>query len=200
MLAQDLYWVHSRMKIRFYSFPRVKDRLTIHTWPKTIQQKLFYIRDFEILDGAGERIVAATSAWLVINAVTRRLVMPSSLNMELPSLPDRVGLAEPLEKLNLTGLEEERLRVRAGYSAVDMLGHVNNSRYVEWICDAVPFELFSTGRLDWLQINYDHEVRPQEEVAVLASPSLRDAGLWEVDGRNLANQSRAFEAALHFKD
>lgn len=199
MLDQNLFWVHSRMKIQFYGFPRVGDNILIRTWPKTIQQKLFYIRDFQMLDADGELLAAATSAWLIINATTRRMVPPQSLSLNLPALNERVGLDEPLERLGLARDGEERLRVRAGYSAVDMLGHVNNSRYVEWICDAFPLETFSQRRLDWLQINYDHEIRPGEEVSVLANPGDGDANLWALEGLNRSNDTRAFESALRWK-
>jgi acyl-ACP thioesterase len=199
MLARNLYWVHARMKIQFFSFPRAGETITIRTWPKTIQQKLFFIRDFEVLEPSGGRLAAATSAWLIIDAATRRMVPPQSANLLLPAVSDRVGLAEPLERLGLARDGEERLRVRAAYSAVDMLGHVNNSRYVEWICDAFPFEMFNQRQLDWLQINYDHEVRPGEELAVLANPAGQDANLWALEGINRSNDTRAFEAALRWK-
>lgn len=198
MVARNLFWVHSRMKIEFYGFPRVWDEITIRTWPKTIQQKLFFIRDFEMLSASGERLAAATSAWLVINAATRRLVPTQVLNLDLPATPERAGLDEPLEKLGLTQQGEEKLRMKAGYSAVDMLGHVNNSRYVEWICDCFDLDTYRNRRLDWMQINYDHEIRPGETVALLAYNSPDGDGLWTVEGVNLDNQTRAFESALHW--
>lgn len=198
MYARNLFWVHARMKIQFYRFPRVHDRIIIHTWPKTIQQKLFYIRDFEMLTENGERLAAATSAWLVMDAAARRMVPPKSLDFDLPTA-DRAGLDEPLERIGLAQSGEECLRVRAGYSAVDMLGHVNNSRYVEWICDAVPMEMIAGRELDWLQVNYDREVRPGEEVAVTANPVPPDANLWALEGHNHSNGTRAFEAALRWK-
>jgi acyl-ACP thioesterase len=200
MYAQNLFWVHSRMKIKFFDFPRVGDSVRIRTWPKTIQQKLFFIRDFEMLTENGEKLAAATSAWLIINATTRRMVPPQSLDLKLPTLSERVGLDEPLERLGMAHDGEERLRVRAGYSAVDMLGHVNNSRYVEWICDAFPMETFRQRKLDWLQINYDHEIRPGEEVSVLANPGESDSGMWALEGLNRSNDTRAFESALHWQD
>ncbi|GAP12480.1 acyl-ACP thioesterase [Longilinea arvoryzae] len=199
LYAQNLFWVHSRMKIQFYRFPRVDDRVTIRTWPKTIQQKLFFIRDYEMFDAQGQRVAAATSAWLIINATTRRMIPPQSLNLNLPT-HDRIGLDEPLERIGLAKDGQERLCVRAAYSAVDMLGHVNNSRYVEWICDAFPMETFKQHKLDWLQINYDHEIRPGEEVAVLANPTERDANLWALEGVNRSNDTRAFESAVHWQD
>jgi len=198
MYAKNLFWVHSRMKIKFFSFPQAGDQVTIRTWPKTIQQKLFFIRDFVVLSATGEKVAAATSAWLVINAATRRMLTPQQLNLDIPSLTDHIGLDEPLEKLGLDGSGEERLRLKAAYSAVDMLGHVNNSRYVEWICDTFPLEEHRQKCLDWMQINYDHEIRPGEEVALLAKSTDGD-GLWTVEGVNRSNSTRAFESMLHWR-
>ena len=200
MFTRNLFWVHSRMKIKFYSFPHVGETITLRTWPKTIQQKLFFIRDFEVLDSAGKRLAAATSAWLVIDAATRRMVPSQSANINLPGNPDRIGLDEPLEKLGLAKNGEERLRVRAGYSAVDVLNHVNNSRYVEWICDAFSPETFTEHKLDWLQINYDHETRPGEDVSILLNKVENDASLWALEGINLSTGKRAFESVLRWKD
>lgn len=199
MLEQNLYWVHSRMKIRFLHFPRAGETVILRTWPKTAQQKLFYVRDFELLDEQKQPLALATSAWLVINASSRRMVSPYSLNFSLPSIPDRHGLDEPLEKLGFERSGEERLRVHAGYSAVDMLGHVNNSRYVEWICDAFPMEMYRNNVLDWMQVNYDHEVRPGEEVALFIEKNDIDATTWQIIGENLSTTTHAFEASVHWR-
>ncbi|HOJ00896.1 MAG TPA: thioesterase [Anaerolineaceae bacterium] len=199
MLSQNLFWVHSRMKLLFVAFPKAGDEIIIRTWPKTIQQKLFYIRDFEVLTSSGQPLALATSAWLVIDATRRRMIPPRSLDIDLPSLPDKSGLDEPLEKLGLDDDGEERLRVRAGYSVVDMLGHVNNSRYIEWICDAFPMEMYERNTLDWIQINYDREVRPGEEVGLLVKEQAGENAVWQVVGNNHSNGTLAFEALLHWK-
>lgn len=200
LAAQNLFWVHARMKIKFFSFPRVGNKVIIRTWPKTVQQRLFYIRDFEALDASGKRIAAATSAWLVVDATTRRMVTPQALNLALPSLTDHIGLDEPLEKIGLMGDGEEQLRRLAGYSAVDMLGHVNNSRYVEWMCDLFPLNYYRSHTLDWMQINYDHEILPGEEAALLVKQSAQDPALWWVEGSNRTKDKRAFEAVLHWRE
>ena len=200
MLSRNLFWVHSRMKIKFFTFPRAEEEITIRTWPKTIQQKLFYIRDFEILDNNEKQLAVATSAWLVMDATSRRMVSPHSLDFTLPSLPDRFGLDEPLEKLRFEKGGEERLRVHAGYSVVDMLGHVNNSRYVEWICDAFPLDMYQHHTLDWIQINYDHEIRPGEEVALFLENAPSDNHTWTVIGENLSRDEHAFESEVHWRN
>jgi medium-chain acyl-[acyl-carrier-protein] hydrolase len=199
MLAQNLFWVLSRMKVKFFAFPQAKDQITIRTWPKTIQQKLFYIRDYEILDAAGAKLAAATSAWLVINAATRRMVLPQSIELNLPAMPDLAGLDESLEKLVSIPSGQPRLHVQAGYSAVDILGHVNNSRYVDWICDAFPFSDFQQKRLDWLQINYEREIKPDEEVNILSKVLDENPRQWLIEGNNQSSGLRAFEAMLEWK-
>jgi acyl-ACP thioesterase len=109
-------------------------------------------------------------------------------------------LDEPLDRLGLAYNGEERLRVRAGYSAVDIVGHVNNTRYVEWICDAFPLDMFKQHKLDWMQINYEHEILPGEEVSILVNPTAQDAHLWSLEGRNCSNNTRAFESLLRWQD
>ena len=199
MVAQNIFWVHSRMKIKFFAYPQAGDQITIRTWPKTIQQKLFFIRDFEVVDKNEEKIAVATSAWLVIDATTRRMVLPHKINMDLPALSDRAGLDEPLEKLGFSDQGGECLRVKAGYSAIDMLGHVNNSRYVEWICDCFPLEEYRRGKLDSIQINYEHEVLPGEEVALSVAGSPTDPHESRVVGENYSSGKRAFDALLRWR-
>ncbi|NMB54979.1 MAG: hypothetical protein GYA15_09785 [Leptolinea sp.] len=200
MLARNLYWVHSRMKIKFLRFPVDGERITITTWPKTIQQKLFFVRDYEIHTESGEKLAAASSAWLVIDASTRRMVPLQAASLNIPGLAEKVGLDEPLERLSVKDGGQERLKRCAAYSDIDMLGHVNNSRYVEWICDTLPFEMHQKHHLDWMQINYDKEIRPGDVVSVLSSVAENDPLLWSMQGQNLSNQTRAFEAILKWKD
>ena len=199
LLDQGLVWVLSRMKFQFLRFPRVEEQITIRTWPKTIQQKLFFIRDYKILSASGELLAAATSAWLMMNMQTRRLVPPSALQLNLPQNP-RQALAEPLEKLLAPANGEERLRLHAGYSAIDVVGHVNNARYIEWVCDAFPTSWHQQHQLAALQINYDREVHPEDEVVVKVAPIDGQPGAFALAGHNLTQNTEAFTAAVSWKE
>jgi acyl-ACP thioesterase len=39
---------------------------------------------------------------------------------------------------------------------------VNNARYVDWLCDALGYEILSRQALSTVCINYDAEVRPEQ--------------------------------------
>jgi acyl-ACP thioesterase len=121
------------------------------------------------------------------------------VNLNLPEIHIPIGMEDNLERLDLAQNGAEQLRMRAGYSAVDLVGHVNNSRYVEWICDAFPIRLFTEKRLSSLQINYEHEVLPGEEVSILVNTVDGDANRFAIEGRNLSKDTRAFEALLCWK-
>lgn len=195
MFQQDMIWVLSRVKICFYRFPLVEERLSLRTWPKGIQQKLFFMRDFQFRDASGELIAAATTAWLLINTQARRILPPQALPGIVPDNDGMYALDEKLDKINVPGAGEECLRVAAGYSAVDLMGHVNNTRYIDWICDCFSFEQHRQQRIESLQINYVNEVKPGEEVSIAKMPG-NAAGEWILPGMNQTTGARAFEAAL----
>ena len=147
----------------------------------------------------GEPLASASSAWLVISAKTRRMLLPQTLNLDLPNLPGMSALDEPLEKIALSEDSQERMHTTAGYSSVDMVGHVNNARYVEWISDCFSMDDYRQCQMDWLQINYNNEIRPGDQVAVLASQVQENGTNWVLEGVNRSNGTRSFEAALGWK-
>ena len=81
-------WVLSRMHFHFADPPKWRDDVTLYTWHKGADG-LFYLRDFYLQDPLGNRLVTATSSWVVIDERTRRLVRPEDLQ-DLMGLDDKV--------------------------------------------------------------------------------------------------------------
>lgn len=196
MLDRDIAWVLSRLKIRFFDFPTIDDPVIIQTWLKGIQQKIFFMRDFQLRRPDGRPLAAASYAWLMINLKTRRLLLPQSLDLNFPYIYDLVGLDEPLEKINPPDGLPERMTVEAGYSTIDVLGHVTSTRYVEWISDCFNLDDFRSRKLEWLQVNYVNEIKPGERLSIAAGPDAASPATWLVQGTNLNTGLRSFEAAL----
>ena len=128
------------------------------------------------------------------------MLLPQALPGKIPDNNGLSALDEPLEKINLPEGMVEKLQVQAGYSAVDLMGHVNNARYVEWICDCFPASQFASHKLDWLQINYVNEVKPSERVSIATGQSISPAGVWAIQGSNMDTSSRAFEAIIKWDE
>ena len=200
IIPQDLAWVLARLKIRFNSFPFAGERVALQTWPKGLQQKLFFMRDFTLqAEGGGKVYALASSAWLVINTRTRRMQPPNALPFDLPDNDGRSALNEPLEKITTSSAMPEQFRIQARTSMLDLLGHVTSARYLDWIADCFPVEAFQNDALAWLQINFNREVKLGEQVSVACARSAGDGGTWLVQGTNLDTGANAFDASLGFR-
>ena len=200
MLRSGRVWILSRVRIRFHAYPTLDDVVKVETWPKGLQQRLLFMRDFSLTDSAGRLLAEASTAWLLVNPSTRRILPPNTLEGSLPDNGGRAALTEPLDKLNPPEHLAQRQVFTAGYSAIDLMGHVTNARYLDWISDAFSLEEHAAHRLAELQINYTSEVLPGEQVAILAGPREESPGQWWVEGVHQANGARAFEALLKFNN
>lgn len=196
MIAQDIAWVLSRLKIRFFEFPRLGDPVKIQTWPKTIQQKIFFMRDYHVLAADGHKLASATSAYVLVNPRARRMVPPQVLQQSLPDNRGLSALDESLEKIPPVENVEDMFRVQAGYSTVDLLGHVNNTRYIDWISNCFDFAHHETYRPAWLQINFINEIRPEDTVLIQKGAYNGSHTEWYLAGRNLTTGAKAFESQI----
>jgi medium-chain acyl-[acyl-carrier-protein] hydrolase len=155
LLEKNLTWMLSRLRLRLRELPGWKAQLTVQTWPSGLE-RLFALRDFRILEG--ERAIGvATSAWLMLDLQSRRLVRPESFRDWQEIIHPERSVAVGLEKLpGVDGseppLQERELPVR--YADLDINLHVNNTRYVEWLLEAVPLEILRDRRLAELDIDF----------------------------------------------
>ena len=198
MIARDIVWVLSRAKVRFHTFPQMGETVHIQTWPKGLQQKIFFMRDFFITGADGRKLADASLAYVLINTRMRRVLPPSALG---GSIPDNNGLSaidEPLEKIPAVEAMEEALTAQANYSAVDLMEHVNNAHYIDWICDCFTFHQHREQTPKSIQINYINEVRPGEQVRISRGARPDDPNTWYLCGENTATGSKAFDAEFRW--
>ena len=63
------------------------------------------------------------------------------------------------------------------YSDVDMLGHTNNAMYMQWSMDAVEYDLVSERSVKELTINFNHETKAGDKVAIYRASVEKEDGL-----------------------
>jgi medium-chain acyl-[acyl-carrier-protein] hydrolase len=98
LTENDLAWFLSRQLIAIDTYPRWGDTIRVLTWP-TERERLFWQRDFKLLDDDGNTIGRATTAWLVIDLAGRRpqrtdtlpsLDTPNDVERAFPRRPKKV--------------------------------------------------------------------------------------------------------------
>jgi len=200
MLEDKMVWILSRVKVQFEHFPMINDQVAVQSWSRGVQQKLFFGRDFIFSGESGERLAQAITLWVLFNPETRRIVFPQTLKGEYPSIPDKKVFDDPLDKINGAESFEDRLSFYAAYSSIDMMGHVNNARYVDWICDCFQQKLYAGAALRQIQINYLNEVKPGEGLSIAVATHNDQKNTWVVQGTNSTTQVKAFEAQINLTD
>jgi acyl-ACP thioesterase len=124
-------WLLTRMKIRMTNYPMWNEKIRIETWPSGVD-KLFFIRDYMVMNEAGVEMGKATSYWLIVNIETHRPVR----SREALEQYGRIVSGEPvfdtgLEKIDLPDLQDTLGSHKVLYSDLDIVGHVNNVKYME---------------------------------------------------------------------
>src|SRR5260221_5660612 len=69
--AENKIWVLSRLLIKIARYPRWAQIIRVHTWPRAAKS-VFAMRDFEMFDSSGDRMLPVASAWLLLLITTKK--------------------------------------------------------------------------------------------------------------------------------
>ena len=194
LMQKHLFWVLSRMKIVIHAMPRWNDEIVVYTWPKGID-KMFAMRDFEIKNTDGKLLISATSGWLLIDTIKNRLHKIEELNIPIPDNGGKQAITESLEKIYpLAGSFTEHNHY-VTYSELDMLHHVNNTRYSAWITDCYEPAQFAEKSIKSIQINYLEEARFKETLRIR---HLNNSSVHYFEGLKEGSLNKAFQALVEW--
>ncbi len=159
-------WMLSRMRIQMFTYPVWNDRVVVETWPSGIE-KLFALRDFRVKDKAGNILGIATTYWLIVHLDTHRPIRPGA---EL----DRFSIIDygdpvfdsKLEKIDVPADIAPLDHHTVVYSDLDIVGHVNNVKYMEWCIDTSISESSNERPISNFEINFLHEATLGDHVLI----------------------------------
>lgn len=160
---KGMAWVLARQRIQIDLLPKWGDGVHIRTWPSG-RDRLFFYRDFEIIDSHGNRNLIASNAWSLIDIAKRERVHPDIyLSLDLPEgekvFDSKLGRVQGCDGA-------ARLSIPVTYGDLDMNGHVNNVRYIEWTLNSLPLDFHSSHALVELEINFLGEALHEQTVAI----------------------------------
>ena len=210
LMEDDLAWVLRRMRVEIVRLPERGEVVAVETWPLRFG-RLVAERHFVALDESGAVIARAASEWVIVDMTRRRVArVPDQVRRLRPETDRR---ACELPSRSLAVLEKEvagepevhrAAHFEARRSALDIVGHVNNSQYLRWIVDALPEVWWQQWRPKAFEIHYLAECSAGEILTVCSwrlaeaddgSVSLlhrvEDAGVVEQDDGGTARRTLA---------
>ena len=162
------FWALARFHFKVYKAPRWNEKVVVATWGKDID-RLYAIRDFSIHSDSGDRLVAATSSWFILDARTLRPQKLDSLGEHFPFHHGTHALEVKPEKLAPLDPGEETSQFRVRFTDIDVNGHMNAAKYLQWMLDSYSFEVLRKRDLESCVLNFIGEAKPEDEVAIFAN-------------------------------
>ena len=188
------FWMMVRMWYQLKRPLRWGEQITIHTWHRGGKGAMSY-RDFDIYAGE-EQVGEAVSGWVLADQSTRKLIRLSKITVLDGTDGGDLCKDITLSKLRMPKEMEQVERRKMRYSDMDINGHVNNTRYADFACDALEMDKLPQGMfLSSMQLGFTAECRAGEEIILLRSGSDWDYFVKGVDDEGKAR----FEAQLVFR-
>lgn len=164
----DLFWVLSRLSIEILALPGQGDEIELSTWVKSIRGSISE-REFSI-GSTGKTLFTASSLWFCISGKTHkpaRLPKEYVTKMTVNNLSATKLGAIKVELPKQDAKSSPGKVVRAEFSDIDRLNHVNNATYARWILDEIPADYHQNKGLKKLTINYLGEVFLDDNIRVV---------------------------------
>lgn len=150
-----LVWVITDYNIVIERLPRFAETVTITTEAKSYN-KLFCYRDFVITDHEGQVLLTISATFVLIDFDSRKVApVPEDL-IKIYNSDFQKKVKRWPKYPALDSGQETDYHVR--YFDLDMNGHVNNSKYLEWIYDVLPFAFLTSHQPKRLQLKYLKEI------------------------------------------
>jgi medium-chain acyl-[acyl-carrier-protein] hydrolase len=165
--TEQRLWVLSRLLVKVERYPRWGDAVTVRTWPRHARS-VFAMRDFRILEASGHTLAAGTSAWLVLDAATRKPLRADKVLAHFTNLSDDRALERDPEKLPPGHPQDAAPDSSwlATYSDIDVNGHVNYAWYIGCALNSRPVQFHGDYEPCGLEVNYLGETAGDETIAV----------------------------------
>ena len=153
----NLVWIITDYDIEVARLPHFAEEITIETEALSYN-RLFCYRRFTIYDEAGQELIHMMATFVLmdrdsrkVHAVEPEIVAPyqSDFDKKLIRGPKYESLEEPVSK---------DYHVR--FYDLDMNGHVNNSKYLDWIFEVMGADFLTHYIPKKINLKYVKEVRP----------------------------------------
>lgn len=153
----DYTWVVVEYAIDIARLPRFNETITIETFA-TSYNKFFCYRDFVFYAENGEKLLTISSTFVLLD-ISHRKVVHVEEAIVAPYQTEKVSKMVRGHKfgdLNADTVIERDFHVR--FNDIDQNGHVNNSKYFDWMIDPLGFDFLSGHVPEKIYLKYIKEV------------------------------------------
>ena len=161
LAEKQQFWVLAKIHAVIHQMPKWTQKIRLETWGKH-PELLTAFRDFELFDKNNKLAISATSSWHILDMLSHRPTMTKDFAEKFPII-NRSAIDKKPEKIllpEINAIQGNLFSVKP--SDIDMNRHVNNTRYVQWAMDEIPFEFQQTHQLLEIDVNFVKEAMMED--------------------------------------
>ena len=135
-LAQKrMFWVITRHRVQITRMPMSGETIRVETWPMPTTRVAFP-RSVVAYDANGNECFRSITLWVLMDLDSRSMILPGKSGISVDGQLRGNELDSPL---GLVPKDHAIARSRnVCFTDLDRNGHMNNTRYLDWIYDLLP--------------------------------------------------------------
>ncbi|MBR4868645.1 MAG: hypothetical protein IKU10_05765 [Clostridia bacterium] len=175
-------WILSGVQYQVFENPHMYQTVRVVTWPLPASS-VTCRREYRMESLDGTLLVKGTSDWAIMDGDKRKLLRAREVYPEGLDYCTDLCFEERMPRLKPFETDSEGTIIVPGFAQLDMNGHVNNTKYANFILDCVNPK--ADENISVFQIHYRKELLPQQEVALYTK---REENTIMVQGCNRQNE------------
>ena len=190
-----MFWAVIRHRVQISRLPRHGETIRIETWPMPATRSSFP-RSVIAYDEAGNECFRAISLWVLMDIDKRNMVLPgkSGITLEGSVMGNELALPGSLAPVHQGACR----RRTVCYSDLDRNGHMNNTKYLEWIDDLMPSDFHREHTLKEMTICYLAESWEGQQLDMYWDFPENDVMQVDFYRENGEKQERVFSARFQY--
>jgi len=178
LAKRNLFWAVIRNRMQITRLPVLGETITVETWPMPTTRSAFP-RSTVAYDTQGNELFRSVSLWVLMDTENRSMVLPGKSGIDLQGTLRGNEIAPPASIA--PAVLENSVKRYVGYTELDRNGHMNNTRYLDWVDDLLPSAFHGAHPLKELTVCYLSEAKEGQEITLqwqlLDGPCLQVNGL-----------------------
>lgn len=198
LAGRRLFWAVLRHRAQITRLPTLGETITVETWP-TPTTRSAYPRSTLAFDSQGKELFRCISLWVLMDMDKRTMVLPGKSGILVE------GTLRGNELMAPSSLVPKPLacqtQCHVAFTQLDRNGHMNNTRYLDWLTDLLPSQFHQTHPLKEFTLCYLAEAKEGDTVHLnwqLSDGPCLEAEGDRLDPENREKQTRIFSAKLLF--
>ncbi|MCA5005335.1 acyl-[acyl-carrier-protein] thioesterase [Sphingobacterium bovistauri] len=160
----DQSWVMNRMRVEIGDLPRFSEEIEVKTWIEELKG-FKSTRNFEVSRG-GKKLIGISSLWAVFNMKKRR---PDALPFDtsyVEQFPEMHATEIGNQRIDLDFEVSEIYHQKVQFSDLDIVNHVNNTKYLEWCINHIQPNLILENKVKAIDLNFIKELSLGDEIII----------------------------------